>query len=166
MKFLIPLTLFAFAMFSCGNAIVSAQQGKRSQANLELAQELEIERKLEADLAALQKARRGQQQPQKKSKRKKQNDEQEQQLEAAAEKIEVWAEKHAGEWESWAGKFEQKMEKWAEGQEKQWEKWADNYSDQWEDWAEKIESGEIKPEEIEKLVQKTSRCSVTCHWAR
>lgn len=150
MRLMISLTLFAFAMFGFGNAIVSAQDDQRSQPDIELTQELE--RKLEADLAALQRARKSQQKPQNKSNRKHQNEE-EQQLEAAAAKIEAWAAEHSDQWESWAEKFEQKMEKWADSQENQWEKWADDYSEQWEDWAEKIESGEIKPEEIEKLVQ-------------
>ena len=141
---MITLALFAFAMFSCGNAVVSAQENQQSASDFALAQ------KLEADLDSLQRAQGKQQGSQKKSNRRKQADE----VEVDSEQIEAWAEKHAGEWESWAEKFEQKMEKWAAGQEKQWESWADNYSEQWEGWAEKIESGEIKPEEIQQLVEK------------
>ncbi len=70
------------------------------------------------------------------------------------EKIEQWAEKHAGEWEKWAEKFESKMERWAESQESQWEDWAEAYSKRWEDWGAKLESGEFKPEEMQALLER------------
>lgn len=70
------------------------------------------------------------------------------------EKIEQWAEKHAVAWEKWAEKFESKMERWAESQESQWEDWAEKYSQRWEDWGAKLESGDIKAEEIQALVER------------
>lgn len=75
-------------------------------------------------------------------------------IELDEKQIEEWADKHAEAWEKWGEKFESKMEKWAQSQEKQWENWAEKYSQRWEDWAEKIESGEIKPEEIQAVVER------------
>jgi hypothetical protein len=77
-----------------------------------------------------------------------------QKIQLDEKKIEQWAEKNAEAWEKWGEKFESKMERWAADQEKEWEDWANQYSKRWEDWAEKLESGEIKPDEIQALVER------------
>lgn len=74
-------------------------------------------------------------------------------FEESGEEIEEWAERHADAWESWAEKFEWKMERWAKETEEKWEKWADQYSGRWEKWGDKLEAGEIKGEELAKLME-------------
>ena len=74
-------------------------------------------------------------------------------FEESSEEIEEWAERHAEAWEKWAEKFESKMERWAEESEEQWEKWAEKYSGRWEKWGEKLEAGEIKGEELGRLME-------------
>ena len=74
-------------------------------------------------------------------------------FEGRGEEIEAWAERHAEAWERWAEKFEAKMERWAEESEEEWEEWAEQYSDRWEKWGDKLEAGEIKGEELDKLLE-------------
>ena len=183
------LSIFAVAIFflagTTAQKFISAQEkDARSQAEIELAEELEIEMRQLQDLQARLKAEQAKSKrttelkermaAQKaktiaKYKQKKSNSgfsdkssieingkkiDIEKLVEEHGKDLESWAEKHASEWEQWAERFESRMERLAKQQESSWEKWADDYSKRWEDWAEGLESGEFKPEEMHKLIDK------------
>ena len=178
MKYLAQLSIFVVSLFFLlGSSSVQqavSQEREPTQAERELAEELEIERRLDADIEAQIKAERKHLEKQKKehlakerAKRKRRQASEKKgakgsgsitingkKIEFNEEDIEAWAEKHAQEWEAWGEKFERNMESWAKKQEAHWEKWADSYSERWENWAEQLESGEFDGEEIEELVEK------------